>query len=219
MEHYILIGILIMSVKKKVGRPTEYCPELAKLICERVATHEVGLQRLCAMYDDMPAKITINQWRNKYPEFAAQYAQAKISQIEALVDEIIDIADDSTQDEIINDQGVRVCNSEHIARSRLRIDTRKWLAAKLMPRLYGDKDDALVNLKFPSDVKNADSLLPMSTEVFRALGNQEITPGQAKTLVGTLKDYSSAIAIIDLNQRISALLENGTSNYSATEGE
>jgi len=206
-----------MSIKKKVGRPTEYSPELAKLICERVVTHEVGLQRLCSMYDDMPAKITINQWRNKYPEFATQYAQAKISQIETLVDEIIDIADDSTRDELINDQGVRVCNTEFIARSRLRIDTRKWLAAKLIPRLYGNKDDAFVSLKFPSDVKDANSLLPMSTEIFRALGNQEITPGQAKILLGTLKDYSSSIAIIDLNQRMSALLENGASNHVATE--
>ena len=125
------------KTKKKVGRPTDYNNKLADLICERVATHEVGLKRLCAMYDDMPDKITINRWRNKYPEFAAQYAQAKISQIETLVDEIIDIADDSTQDEIINDQGMRVCNSEFIARSRLRIDTRKWLASKLVPKIYG----------------------------------------------------------------------------------
>ncbi len=197
-----------MDVNKKVGRPTIYNQELANLICERVATHEVGLKRLCSMYDDMPDKTTINKWRYKYPEFYTQYAQAKISQIETLVDEIIDIADDSTQDEIINDQGVRVCNGEFIARSRLRIDTRKWIASKLIPRLYGDKDDAFVNLKFPSDIKNADSLLPMSTEVFRALGNQEITPGQAKTLLGTIKDYSNAIVIIDLNQRMSELLEN-----------
>jgi hypothetical protein len=196
-----------MDVKKNIGRPTDYNQELATLICERVATHEVGLKRLCSMYSDMPDKTTINKWRYKYPEFSTQYAQAKISQIETLVDEIIDIADDSTQDEIINDQGVRVCNGEFIARSRLRIDTRKWLASKLIPRLYGDKDDAFVNLKFPSDVKNANSLLPMSTEVFRALGNQEITPGQAKTLLGTLKDYSSAIVIIDLNQKISQLLD------------
>jgi hypothetical protein len=207
----------IDKTKKKVGRPTDYNQELANLICERVATHEIGLKRLCAMYDDMPAKITINQWRNKYPEFATQYAQAKISQIETLVDEIIDIADDSTQDEIINDQGTRVCNSEFIARSRLRIDTRKWLASKLVPRLYGDKEE-LVNLNFPSDVKDADSLLPMSAEVFRALGNQEITPGQAKVLLGTLKDYSSAIAIIDLNQKMSALLGE-TPNNATTEGE
>jgi hypothetical protein len=112
---------------------------------------------------------------------------------------------------------VRVCNSEFIARSRLRIDTLKWLASKLVPRLYGDKEE-LVNLNFPSDVKDADSLLPMSTEVFRALGNQEITPGQAKILLGTLKDYSSAIAIIDLNQKMSALLGE-TPNNATTEGE
>ena len=207
-----------MSVKKKVGRPTDYNQGLATLICERIATHEVGLKQLCSMYDDMPDKTTINKWRYKYPEFSTQYARAKISQIETLVDEIIDIADDSTQDEIINDQGVRICNSEFIARSRLRIDTRKWLASKLVPRLYGDKEE-LVNLKFPSDIKDANSLLPMATEVFRCLGNQEITPGQAKTLIGTLKDYGTAITIIDLNQKMDALLENGTPNHATIEGE
>jgi hypothetical protein len=125
------------KTKKKVGRPTDYNEKMADLICERVATHGIGLKRLCAMYDDMPDKITINRWRNKHPEFCTQYAQAKIQQVETLVDEIIDIADDSTQDEIINDQGMRVCNSEFIARSRLRIDTRKWLASKLVPKIYG----------------------------------------------------------------------------------
>ena len=48
----------------------------------------------------------------------------------------------------------------------------------------------------------------MSTEVFIALANQEITPGQAKTLLATLKDYSSSLAIIYLNQKMSRLLEN-----------
>lgn len=140
----------IDKTKKKVGRPTDYSQELAGLICERVATHGIGLQRLCSMYDDMPDKITINRWRHKYPEFRTQYAQAKVQQIDTLVDEIIDIADDSTQDEIINDQGVRVCNSEFIARSKLRIDTRKWLASKLLPKQYGEaakqetKDDMTV---------------------------------------------------------------------------
>lgn len=130
---------------KKMGRPTDYTSELAALICERVATHEVGLQKLCTMYDDMPAKITINQWRFKYPDFAAQYAQAKISQIETLVDEILEIADDSSRDNVVNEQGNTVCNSEYIARSRLRIDTRKWLASKLVPKTYGvlQKDNSV----------------------------------------------------------------------------
>jgi len=208
----------IDKAKKKVGRPTDYNQKLADLICERVATHEVGLQRLCAMYDDMPDKTTINKWRYKYPEFSTQYARAKISQIELLVDEIMEIADDSTKDEIINDQGVRSCNSEFIARSRLRIDTRKWLAAKLIPRLYGDKDDALVSLNFPDEFKDVSSLLPMSAEVFRALGNQEITPGQARTLLGTLKDYSSSIAIIDLNEKMSKLLDTEKSSLDTNGG-
>ncbi|WP_367379929.1 hypothetical protein [Legionella quinlivanii] len=30
-----------------------------------------------------------------------------------------------------------MCNSEFIARSRLRINTRKWLASKLAPKIYG----------------------------------------------------------------------------------
>ena len=63
--------------------------------------------------------------------------QAKRCQIEVFIDEILDIADDSSQDEIANNQGHIVCNSEFIARSRLRIDTRKWLASKLVPKIYG----------------------------------------------------------------------------------
>ena len=48
-------------------------------------------------------------------------------------------------------------------------------AAKLCPRLYGDKDER-VNLKFPSDITDGSSLMKMRAEVFRALANQEISP-------------------------------------------
>ena len=204
--------------KNKGGRSSLYSAELADLICERIAIHSWGLEKLCAYYKDLPDKTTINRWRNKYPEFREKFAQAKVSQIETLVDEIIDIADDSSNDIVIDENGKFTINHENINRSRLRIDTRKWLSSKLVPKLYGDKEE-FVNLKFPSEVKDADSLLPMSTEVFRALGNQEITPGQAKTLLGTLKDYSSTIAIIYLNQKMSTLLENGTPNHATIEGE
>lgn len=122
---------------RKLGRPSDYTQELADLICERIATHGVGLKKLCEMYDDMPEKITIRRWCLKYPQFRSQYAQAKSLQIETLIDEIIDIADDATYDTIVNEQGKQVCNSELIARSKIRIDTRKWLASKLAPKLYG----------------------------------------------------------------------------------
>ena len=57
--------------------------------------------------------------------------------METLIDEIIDIADDASQDINITEKGKEICNSEFIARSRLRIDTRKWLASKLAPKIYG----------------------------------------------------------------------------------
>jgi len=131
--------------KKQAGRPTLYTQELADLICERVATSTFGLLRLCAIHDDMPEKITVNVWRRRYPEFAAQYAQAKLFQADLLAEEMLDIADDATNDwmETFDDEGNEgwKFNGEHVQRSRLRIDTRKFLAAKLLPKQYGDKPD------------------------------------------------------------------------------
>jgi hypothetical protein len=129
--------------KKKTGRPTIYCNELAALICKRVATSTLGLARLCAIHDDMPHKSTINEWRYEYAEFSAQYAQAKLIQADLLAEEILDIADDGSNDwmESFGEEGTIgwKLNNEHVNRSRLRIDTRKFLAAKLLPKQYGVK--------------------------------------------------------------------------------
>lgn len=126
------------------GRPTKYCEEMAKLICERVATTTFGLGRLCAMHDDMPTRFTVNLWRSIYPEFSSMYAQAKLKQADLMAEEILEIADDATNDYMESlsqeEQGEAWrYNGEHVNRSRLRIDTRKWLASKLLPKQYGDK--------------------------------------------------------------------------------
>ena len=91
------------------------------------------------MYPDLPNHETIHAWKYQNPEFFAQYAKAKIAQADLLAEEIIDIADDTASDSIIDEHGNKVFNSEYVARSRLRIDTRKWHASKLMPKTYGDK--------------------------------------------------------------------------------
>lgn len=130
--------------KVKLGRPTIYSEELADLICERIATHDIGLTRLCAMYDDMPTKETINQWRWKYDSFSDRYVKAKQLQAEVSAEACLEIADDATNDfmEALGEggqpEGYKL-NGEHVARSRLRIDTRKWLAAKLAPKIYGER--------------------------------------------------------------------------------
>ncbi len=35
--------------------------------------------------------------------------------------------------------GKKALDHEHVQRSRLRVDTRKWAAGKLAPKRYGDK--------------------------------------------------------------------------------
>lgn len=127
--------------KKKRGRPTLYTQELADLVCERVATGTLGLAKLCEIHADLPSKFTINLWRYKYSEFSTQYAQAKLKQADLLAEEMLDIADDGSNDwmESFGEEGEISwkLNGEHVQRSRLRIDTRKFLASKLLPKQYG----------------------------------------------------------------------------------
>ena len=147
----------VKAAKQKVGRPTDYSDAIATLICERVATSTLGLRKLCEKYDDMPVKSTVDLWRMKHPEFSVLYAHAKGMQADLLAEECLDIADDATNDwmETVDENGQLAYrfNGEHVQRSRVRIDTRKWIAAKLMPKVYGDRplDD---NTK-----KKADSLI------------------------------------------------------------
>ena len=86
-------------------------------------------------------------------EFSEQYAKAKRCQVELLVDEILEIADDSSQDNSVNDQGNIAFNAERVARSRLRIDTRKWIACKLIPRVYGAKPDDSTHISHEERLK------------------------------------------------------------------
>lgn len=134
-----------MTEKKKHpgGVPLTYTKELGEEICLKVATHGYGLSRLCAENPHWPCRQTIFEWRIKVKEFGDIYAKAKQEQVEYLVDEMIDIADDTSRDTIVKvnsrtDEEYEVCNTEWINRSRLRVDTRKWLAAQLSPKIYGD---------------------------------------------------------------------------------
>ena len=96
----------------------------------------------------MPGKAAIARWLSdpKNSEFREMYYYARRVQCEFLIDEVIDIADNTEGDWIptYNKKGEQngwKPDNEAIQRSRVRIDTRKWLAAKLIPRIYGEKVD------------------------------------------------------------------------------
>lgn len=121
------------------GRPSKYTDEVAMQICEQVATSSKSLRTICIELD-VPIR-TVLDWLAQNEVFSQHYARAKEEQADLLAEEIIEIADDSSQDTIIDEFGKERPNSEWMNRSRLRVDARKWVAAKLKPKKYGDKTE------------------------------------------------------------------------------
>lgn len=115
------------------GRPSSFTQEIADLICERLADGE-SLRKIC-LGDDMPSKSAVFRWLLDNPDFRDQYARAREAQADAIADEILDIADDGTNDFVGEDEKY---NGDAVQRSRLRVDARKWLAGKMAPKKYGD---------------------------------------------------------------------------------
>jgi hypothetical protein len=68
-----------------------------------------------------------------------KYETARKACVEYWADEIIQIATDGSRDTITDEKGRSRCDHEWVARSRLRIDTIKFLMMKIAPRVYGDK--------------------------------------------------------------------------------
>ncbi|EKN6106416.1 DNA packaging protein [Yersinia enterocolitica] len=123
--------------EKKTGRPTDYLPEVGEDICNLLMLGE-SLRSICKR-PGMPAIRTVMYWLQRYDDFMQQYARAREIQAELLAEEIITIADDSSGDVIVDEDGKEQTNHERVARSRLRVDARKWYASKLAPKRYGER--------------------------------------------------------------------------------
>ncbi len=126
----------------QVGRPTIYTQELADNICAELALGQ-SLRTVCAM-EGIPSVKTIFNWFRTKEGFVQQYARAKEESADAMADEILDIADDGSNDFMEITKGSVTYNVEDrevTNRSRLRVDTRKWIMSKMKPKKYGDKLD------------------------------------------------------------------------------
>jgi hypothetical protein len=73
------------------------------------------------------------------PSFAATTHAARELQADYLAEEMLEIADDGRNDWTKREDGIDAVNAEVVQRSRLRVDARKWLMAKLQPKKYGDR--------------------------------------------------------------------------------
>lgn len=127
-----------------MGRPTKFSQALAEKICDRIADRE-SLRSICRD-EAMPAKSTVLSWLADEDKaaFRARYALAREILADGFVDELVEIADNSSDDwiEKKNASGEITGwqeNGEAIRRSQLRIATRQWVAEKLRPKKYGAK--------------------------------------------------------------------------------
>lgn len=125
-----------------MGRPSKFTAEIASAICERLAGGE-SLREICED-DALPSRETVRKWLRENEGFSGQYAKAREEQAEFYADEIRDIAHDGRNDWIERENSrtgevTMVPNQEVVARSRLRVDTLKWLMGKLAPKKYGEK--------------------------------------------------------------------------------
>jgi hypothetical protein len=135
-----LIATMQTKDQPKRGRRSDYSAEIADTICNRLAGGE-SLRAICADAG-MPDRATVSRWLAHYEEFRGLYGFARECQAECLVDEILKIARDSRRDyvekRLPDGKVVRVVDHENIARSRLRINALKWIAARMAPRKYGN---------------------------------------------------------------------------------
>lgn len=87
----------------------------------------------------MPDHSTVIGWVTANEAFSNQYARARETGYAVMADELIEIADDGRNDTYKDEEGNEKPAIDVIARSRLRVDTRKWLLSKALPKIYGDK--------------------------------------------------------------------------------
>lgn len=123
-------------------RPSSYTPEVAEAICEHIA-HGKSLVSYCSQ-EEAPDYSTVMRWLQADAQFRENYTRAREAQADFLAEEIINISDDGSNDTYATDNGLAV-NQDVIARSRLRVDSRKWYAARMAPKKYGDKVQAEVS--------------------------------------------------------------------------
>ena len=143
----------------KTGRPSTYDPAVATKICEQLS-EGISLREICRQ-EGMPPWQTVYSWMERDASLVEAIARAREIGYDALAEECLKIADDGTNDYVEGERGPQL-NSEHIQRSKLRIETRLKLLAKWSPKRYGERvqvaGDADSPLKVEAEVQ-AEKLL------------------------------------------------------------
>ena len=125
--------------KKKMGAPTKKTPKLIAEICAGLALGKSSR----AMCEELGiSQFSLWKWLEEDKDFSERYARAKELGIDYMAEDMLQIADDGSNDYMEShdpDNPGYDFRGEHVQRSRLRVDARKWYLSKIAPKKYGDK--------------------------------------------------------------------------------
>ena len=128
------------------AKPTR--EQLFDIICEQLVEGK-SLHTICED-ESLPSITTVMRWlgEEESGHLREQYARAREAQAEKMAEDILAIADEECTMVRASKHGMDggadgmqevVFDATAVARNRLRVDARKWLASKLAPKKYGDK--------------------------------------------------------------------------------
>ena len=162
----------------RAKRPREYSQEIGDLLCALIV-EGMTIKKICAR-EDMPSVVTFFKWVRENEDFHEAYMRAKSEQAEIMVQDMLEIADDGSNDWYdtdANGKTVRKLNNECVQRSKLRVETRKWAASKFKPKVYGDRI-----------IHAGDEDAPLRTE------GGELTPNEKDAINRFMKNYPDRAA-------------------------
>lgn len=130
---------LAQEKKKKLGRPPiPYDEEMATELLEEISSTTRSIDNILVNNEKYPSSRTIFNWIKERPDFAQRYDEARRCQAQNHVDSLFNIVNDESRDRLFTVNG-EAGNSTAVARDRLKVDTIKWFASKLIPKVYGDR--------------------------------------------------------------------------------
>lgn len=122
---------------RNVGRPSEYTDEKATEICILIEDNK-SIRYICDI-EGMPASPTLFRWLREHEAFSKQYARAKEIQADMIYNDII-VIEQELRDNTIDSNTARVL-----------IDSHKWRAGKMRPKVYGDQQRVVVDVETLED--------------------------------------------------------------------
>jgi hypothetical protein len=151
------------------GRPIEWTPEKKQNAIDEILhkiTEGNSIRHILRDNESLPSRKTFLEWLAKDKDLSSQYARTCDVRADIIFDEMMDIADDGTNDYMTKQIGdgieIQVLNTEHIQRSRLRIDTRKWILSKMNPKKYSDKIDLTSD---GNEIKQAPTIINLGSGI------------------------------------------------------